>query len=171
MKKANDKTMLILVCGLPGTGKTTVAEAIAKKKNARILSTDIIRKEMIGNPAYTDDEKDMVYHMLFNMAGMMLKDGRNVVLDGTFYKKELRDNVRELATKTKSELSIVEVVCDERVVRERLAKRCKTCCASDADFAVYKKLKTSFEQIKKKHFTINTSGAWQKQADDIASKI
>lgn len=169
--KANEKTKLILVCGLPGTGKTTVAEAIAKKTGARILSTDIIRKEMLSNPAYTEDEKELVYSMLFNMAGMLLKDGRNVVLDGTFYKKELRENVKELAVKTKSELSIVEVVCDEPVVRERLAKRCKTCCTSDADFAVYKKLKKSFEQIKEKHFTVDTSGEWQKQAYEIASKI
>ncbi|MFH1237222.1 MAG: AAA family ATPase [Candidatus Aenigmatarchaeota archaeon] len=169
--KANEKTKLILVCGLPGTGKTSVAEAIAKKTNARILSTDILRKELLSNPAYTEDEKTLVYSMLFNMAGMLLKDGRNVVLDGTFYKKELRDNVRELATKTRSGLFVVEVVCDESVVRQRLEKRCKTCCASDADFAVYKKLRKSFEQIKEKHFTIDTSGAWQKHADEIAAKI
>jgi hypothetical protein len=171
MKRTPEKTKLILVCGLPGTGKTSVAEAIAKKTDARILSTDIIRKEMLSNPAYTEDEKTLVYSMLFNMAGMMLKDGRNVVLDGTFYKKELRDNVKELAVKTKSELSIIEVVCDERLIRERLAKRCKTCCASDADFAVYKKLRKSFEQIKEKHFTIDTSGAWQKHAYEIAAQI
>ncbi len=158
--------MLILVCGLPGTGKTTVAEAIAKKAKAAVLSTDILRKEMMNDPSYSATEKTMVYGMLFSMAEMMLKT-RNVVLDGTFYRKDLRDRAREIAAAAKSGFRMVEVVCDERLIRERLEKRKKTHSASDADFAVYAKLKKAFEPIREKHAVIDTGGDWQKKLDGL----
>ena len=112
--------MLILVCGLPGTGKTTVAEKIADKTKAYVFNTDAIRKEMFKKPAYTDKEKKMVYDLLLEMSEKFLGVAKNVVLDGTFYKKELRDRVRDIAKRTGSAFHVVEVVCDETEVRERM---------------------------------------------------
>lgn len=165
------KTKLILVCGLPGTGKTTVAEAIAAKAKAYVLSTDVIRREVVDKPDYSENEKEMVYNLVFGMAQQMLGSSKNVLVDGTFYRKELRDKVKKIAASMKSELVIVEVICDENAVRERLAKRCKGCCTSDADFSVYLKLKKSFEPIKEKHFTIDTGGEWKKDVDAVAKKF
>jgi len=164
-------TKLILVCGLPGTGKTTVAELIAKKTNSRILSTDVIRKEMISLPSYAEQEKKMVYGMLFSMAEMMLRDSKNVLLDGTFYSKELRESARSVAKRTKSDFHLVEVVCDEKAVRKRLEGRKEAGSASDADFEVYKKIKKTFEPIKEAHAVIDTSGEWEKEADALAANI
>lgn len=167
-------TKLILVCGLPGTGKTTVAEAIAKKAKARLLSTDVIRKEMISRPSYGKHEKDMVYGLLFSMAEMMLRDGKSVLLDGTFYRADLRKRAGEIAAKTKSEFRVVEVVCDEEKIRQRLDKRCSAACAScasDADFAVYQKIKKIFEPISGKHAVIDTGKDWEKQIGAFAREI
>jgi hypothetical protein len=171
MKAAKEKTKLILVCGLPGTGKTTVAEAIAAKTKAYVLSTDVIRKEIIDKPEYSEKEKELVYNLIFGMAQQMLGSSKSVLVDGTFYRKDLRDNVREIADAMKSEFIVVEVVCDESVIRKRLDRRCKTCCTSDADFSVYQKLKKSFEPIKEKHFTIDTSSEWKKEIDALIKKL
>jgi hypothetical protein len=162
---------LILVCGLPGTGKTTVAEELAKKTGSHILSTDIIRKELIRSPEYSDEEKDMVYGMLFSMAEMMLRDGRNVLIDGTFQKESLRKTAGGIASNTKSEFRIVEVVCDEAIIRKRLSGRCKTCSASDADFAVYLKIKKAFEPVRETHDVIDTGKPWMKQVETLAKKF
>jgi predicted kinase len=164
--------MLILVCGLPGTGKTTVAEAIARKAKASILSTDILRKEAVFRPSYGDEEKGMVYGMLFSMAEMMLKDSKSVLLDGTFYKKELRDAAREVAAGTRSGFRLVEVVCDESVVRVRLEKRREAGgSASDADFTVYQKIKRIFEPIEENHFVIDTGSDLEKQIDVLIRNL
>lgn len=162
---------LILVCGLPGTGKTTVAEAIAKKTKSYLLSTDVMRKEIVEKPEYNKKEKEMVYGLIFSMAERMLQNSKNVVLDGTFYKKELRDKVREIADATKSKFQIVEVVCNDKIIRERLERRRKACSASDADFAVYKKIKKVFEPIREKHSIIDTGKEWKKKVDLLFGKI
>lgn len=167
-------TKLILVCGLPGTGKTTVAEAIAKKTKARILSTDIIRKDLVSRPSYGEQEKEMVYGMLFSMAEMMLKDGKNVLLDGTFYKEALRKRAEEIAARAGSEFRVVEVVCDEKTIRQRLEKRCNAACAScasDANFEVYMKVKKIFEPVRGRHFVIDTGKDWEKQVDALLERL
>jgi len=175
MKPANKtsakKPVLILVCGLPGTGKTTVAEAIAKKAGARILSTDILRKEITGRPSYSEAEKGMVYGMLFSMAEMMLRGGSSVLLDGTFYKRDLRKTAEKIASATKSGFRLVEVVCDEKTIRKRLKERSKTCSASDADFNVYRKVKKVFEPIKEKHFVVDTGENWKKRVDALLERL
>ena len=52
---------LIIVCGLQGTGKTTVAKKIAEKINAVILRSDVLRMEILKDPKYTEEEKQKIY--------------------------------------------------------------------------------------------------------------
>jgi hypothetical protein len=53
--------MLVVVCGLPGVGKTTVAGMVADRFGAETLRTDVVREELIAEPTYTDEERDAVY--------------------------------------------------------------------------------------------------------------
>jgi predicted kinase len=48
----------VIICGLPGVGKTTVAKDLAALINAIVLSTDRIRKELILKPTYKKQEKN-----------------------------------------------------------------------------------------------------------------
>src|SRR6056297_1413041 len=75
---------LVVVCGLPGVGKTTVAEDIAERLDGRLLRTDVIRKEILPDPDYTEEEARMVYREMFDRAREEVEDGGSVVLDGTF---------------------------------------------------------------------------------------
>jgi len=79
--------MLILVCGLPATGKSNLARNLARKLKAQVLNTDVVRKDLIKKPTYTDDEKELVYKVTFLIARYLILNRRNVVIDGTFYKK------------------------------------------------------------------------------------
>ena len=149
--------MLILVCGLPGVGKTTMAKRIADETKSFVLSTDTLRKKIIDDPEYTEREKELVYNLLFEMAEKFLMTGKNVILDGTFYRKKLRDRARKLAERTNNEFIIVEIVCDEKIVKKGMAKRKERGSESDADFEIYKKIKRQFEPIKEKHLVIDTT--------------
>jgi len=160
MKK---QASLILVCGLPGAGKSTVAKQIAEETKALMFNTDAVRKKLFEEPAYTQKEKDMVYKLLFEMADKFLKMSRNVVLDGTFYREDLRKGARKIAEKNKSRFMIVEVVCSEKTTRSRLGERAKTRCASDADFRVYRKIRERFEPIRQKHFIVDSGKDVRKQ--------
>lgn len=162
---------LILVCGLPGSGKTTVSRKIARRTGSHIFNTDTLRKEMFTEPTYSEEEKKMVYDLLFSITEKFLKSAKNVVLDGTFYKKELRDRVRELAKRNESEFHMVKVVCDEGTIRERMEKRKRKKSFSDADYGVYKKVKSKFEPLRGRHHVIESGKNEDAQIRRLVKKI
>lgn len=150
--------MLILVCGLPATGKSTFANNLAKKIDAAVLRTDVIRKELLERPRYSEEEKELVYKVTFLLAKYLLRANQNVIIDGTFYKKRLRQRVYNLAKETFSRLHIIECICPERVIRARMRRRPRNIYEpSDADFDIYKKIKEQYEPIKREHIVIDTS--------------
>jgi len=165
-----NEQVLIIVCGLPGTGKTTIAQEIAKKIKASHLNIDSIRKRLFKKPKYTYFESALVYRVLFLIAEELLKKKINVVLDATFVFKFSRDEAKELAKKYKTQFKIIEAKCQEKILLKRIRKRKKTRALSDADEKVYFKIKKEFQPIKKKHFVIDNSGKivnlkkiWQKK--------
>ena len=155
---------------MPGTGKTTIAQEIAKKIKASHLNIDSIRKRLFKKPKYTYFESALVYRVLFLIAEELLKKKINVVLDATFVFKFSRDEAKELAKKYKTQFKIIEAKCQEKILLKRIRKRKKTRALSDADEKVYFKIKKEFQPIKKKHFVIDNSGKivnlkkiWQKK--------
>src|SRR3989338_8176568 len=146
--------MLIIVCGLSGTGKTTIARLLAERTSAAHLRTDVIRKEVFWSPDYSEAEKEKVYKLMFERAQQLLKGG-SVVLDATFLKYRHRQTARKLALAAEAPFYIVEVVCPEEIVKERLAKRVGD--ASDARFGEYLAQKNALEPIREKHLQVDTS--------------
>ncbi|MFH1105962.1 MAG: AAA family ATPase, partial [Candidatus Aenigmatarchaeota archaeon] len=157
--------MIILVAGLPGTGKTSVARELSKKLGAELLRSDVIRKEILGKRTYAQEEKFAVYDEMFERAERI----KNVVLDATFYKEELRNRARKLANALGTELFIVECVCPEELVKERLEKRYGD--DSEAGYAAYKVVKREFEPIKEWHIVTDTRKAPEENAEKAATEI
>ena len=151
--------MLIVVCGLQGTGKTTVAKKIAVKTKGVLLRTDVIRKEIVKKPTYSEQEEQKVYNKMFSKAKYLLKENRNVVLDATFVMRKYREQAEKISKNT--EIKLVEVVCPEKIVKERIEKR--TGDASKAKFEHYLKYKEFFDPITEDHITIDTSKNIDKQ--------
>jgi predicted kinase len=148
--------MLVVVCGLPGVGKTTVARMIADRLGVEPLRTDVVRRELFPDPTYSDEERRAVYEALFDRARERLDRGTDVVLDGTFTDAAPRERTHELAAAAGTERRLVEVTCEESVVRERIAGR--TDDESDADFEVYRTLESTFEPLAGAHATVDNSG-------------
>ncbi|GAA0658646.1 AAA family ATPase [Salarchaeum japonicum] len=150
---------LVVVCGLPGVGKTTVAETIRERVDGDpdLLRTDIVRGDVVDDPDYTEAELRRVYDELFSRAATRLARGESVVVDGTFKRAMHRERARDLAADHDARFRLVRVECDEDVVRERIAAR--TDDASDADFDVYKLYKEEFEPIEDSCTVIDNSGS------------
>lgn len=161
--------MLVLVCGLPGTGKSTVAERIAELLPARLLRTDVVRKELFPEPTYAAAESAAVYDELFDRARDLLDADEHVVLDATFRQRALRERAAGVAAAADVEFRLVRVTCDEPVVRERIRKRQRhEDDESDADFAVYNQLKEEFEPIEgDDHVVVDNSGALAATLDAV----
>ncbi len=138
---------LVLVAGLPGAGKTTVAEAIAARADFRVLSSDRMRKEMagldpeasgaapFGEGIYTADWNEQTYAALLERAEAHLIDGGRVVVDASFREDHRRVEFLKLAHRYRVPTVLLQCEISPDVVRERLSQRRGG--ISDADWAIY----------------------------------
>ena len=151
--------MIILFSGLPGVGKTSLANELAPLINAVVLSTDKLRKELISKPTYTKEEKKLIYNVMLLVARYLHNAaGVNCVLDATFNTEESRRTAKEKLVNVSSEqIYIVECVCPEDIVISRLKGRKGD--YSDADIDIYRKMKQVYEPVKERerHIVIDTS--------------
>ncbi len=141
---------LVMVCGLVGVGKSTIAQDISHNVNAKYLSTDHTGYLLFGAARrYDEAYYARVYAHLIGEAKRALEAGRHVVLDGTFLKTETRRRIMREFQRTAS-LWIVYVTCDEEVVRARLANRAGASLAgraySEAAFDIYLMMKEKLLQ-------------------------
>jgi len=143
--------MIILVCGLPGTGKSLLGKEIEKRIDAFLLRTDEVRKKLSCSPEYSDESKKEVYRIFFLIAGYIIRTGKNVILDGTFYREEYRKMAGNLADEFNEDLKIIECTNIEERIKRKMEEREDI---SDADFSVYRKIKKVWEPVKEEHLVI-----------------
>jgi predicted kinase len=148
------KSILVIVMGLPGSGKSFFAKNLANKIDAEYLGSDELRKELglMGN--YHLGIKLSVYEEMFNRAKKIHKSGKSLVLDGTFYLQQVRDLFLFLSKTTSWQCFIIHVTAPEELIAKRLSKPRED---SEADLEVYMKIKSEFEPILEDHLVINST--------------
>ena len=161
--------MIVIICGLPGVGKTTIAKNLAPLIDASVLSTDKIRKELILKPTYQKEERALIYDVMILLAKYLRQSDRNCILDATFNKEEFRNQVKKKTECSDEEFFIVECTCPEGLAVLRLKGRKGD--YSDADVNVYKKMKEIYEPVKSEHITVDTSEDARSNAEYIFKKI
>ena len=126
---------VIVVRGLMGTGKSTLAAELSDALGIELLQTDTIRKEIFGTsvaPAaygtrlYDTDKKNVVYREMLDRTADLLTDRLSVVLDGTFLSAELRIKSVLLARQLGAVPLIVNCHCPDEVAEERIAERIRS---------------------------------------------
>ena len=161
--------MIILICGYPGVGKTTIAHELASLINAVVLSTDKIRKELIDNPNYGEEEKGTIYKIFILIAKYLHNTRVNCILDATFYTQKSREDVKTRLNLKNYQYKIIECICPEELVISRLIKRKND--YSDADISTYKMIRKIYEPIKEKHITIDTSQSLKKTIAEVVNRL
>lgn len=126
------RPLLIVVRGLTGTGKSTLAAALAESLGIDLLQTDAIRQEIFG-PAdgsakynedrYRPENRERVYREMLRLAGENLSHRLGVLLDGTFLSASLRSEVVSLAQQYGATALIVNCRCPDEVAVQRIADR------------------------------------------------
>lgn len=161
--------MIVLICGLPGTGKTFLSNKLSQYINSTVLSTDKIRKELIQKPTYTPWERALIYDVLFLLAKYLHSSGINCILDGTFNMEKSRREIKDLLNLSNDQFYIIECICPEDLIITRLLLRKDD--YSDATVSIYLKMKKIYEPVKQKHMSINTSRPIDKNIDRILRYI
>lgn len=148
--------VLILVGGLPGTGKTTVASHLADSLGGVLLRSDRIRKEGAGlDPngshrvaadLYTAERTGATYRQMVERAQLLLGRGESVILDATWSSAQHRLEVRELAATGFATVRELQCVAPTAVADRRLRdRRAAGVDPSDATPEIAHSLATTFD--------------------------
>lgn len=144
--------MVIIVCGLPGSGKSFFARKLAKTMGARYINSDAVRFKMFTVRGYTAEEKEEVYAEMLREAKQWISQQRDVVLDATFYQQHLRDKFKDALTPATVHYIVVQA--KDELIRSRLSKPRSD---SEADYSIFKKIKAAWEPFKIPHQVIESS--------------
>ena len=142
--------MIVIVLGLPGSGKSYFASKFAGMINAEYINSDRERKKLLANRTYTEEEKLSVYNSMLIKMKQLIEQKKDIVLDATFYKNDIRQEFLREA-KSGVDLIFIEVKADESLISERLKKPRSD---SDADFDIYKKIKAQWEPLVEEHLVL-----------------
>lgn len=164
--------MLVIMAGLPGTGKSTLVREVLHSEPGICFSKDTVRLALFppSEVDYTTAQDDVCMEAIFLAAGYVLRKdpSRLVFLDGRpFARRSERERVLTWAAGVPVSSLLIECVCADDIVRERLKRGGPEHPAGNRDFALYLSLKTAWEPILETHFVIDTSRPLQDCTDAV----
>jgi aminoglycoside phosphotransferase family enzyme/predicted kinase len=147
------RVRLVLVGGLPASGKSTLAARLADRLGWALLRSDEIRKDLAGlahdSPApaapgeglYRPKLVESAYREMLRRARLALERGVSVILDATWREERMREAARRLAEATCADLIELRCTAPRSMLRRRLAgRKPRTAMASDATLEVLDKM-------------------------------
>lgn len=152
-------TDILVFFGLIASGKSTLAEAFARRAGVLYLNTDRVRKELAGlavterrpdgqdQGIYSREYTVKTYQTMLDAAVRSGMQGKGVVLDGSYSSRKDRDRVQESGKKIGTNVRFILCYCSEVETRRRLELRAQDPLAvSDGRWDIYLKQKVRFEQ-------------------------
>ncbi len=143
--------ILLMIVGLPASGKTTVAQAYAKRYGAVHLNSDRVRAELVLRGRYDDAAKQCVYDELLARAQAALSAGSDVVVDSVLHREAARKPFRQVAAQSGARCFWVHLRIEAATARERLAHPRPD---SEASWEVYETLRAQWEALPYPHLEL-----------------
>jgi adenylylsulfate kinase len=155
--------MIVVMAGLPGSGKSTIANALAQRLSAAVLNKDTVRHALFA-PAdveYSREQDDFVMDLMLQTAQYLwLRDpSRIVILDGRpFSRASQIERVIHVAQGLQPPFRILECICSDETARRRLEQQKATAehPAANRGFPLYLEVKARFQPMQHPKTVIDT---------------
>lgn len=174
LPKAVRRPALVILIGLPGSGKSHFARHLAKRYPAAILDSDALRSVLYESPQHTDQENARLFPAIQVLARRLLDRGVPVLLDATNLKEAHRKPSDRLARDAGARLVIVRLRAPFAVMRERLAKRDAARSPLDrstAGLLVLERMRRDYQRPRRPYFVVDTSQNSRHVLDKIAALL
>jgi len=155
--------MIVLMAGLPGTGKSTLARALAARTGGRVLSKDEFRHSIFlaEEIEYSSRQDNFCLQLMLETAGYLLaRDAKKIIfLDGRPFSRRYQvENVLTFADSVQQPWRILECVCSEETARRRLEADAAQGVhpAGNRGYELYQEVKARFEAITESKRVIRT---------------
>jgi aminoglycoside phosphotransferase family enzyme/predicted kinase len=147
---------LWVLCGLPATGKSTLARALSRVLMVKVWRSDVVRKQKPGHSSalhpesgdvidlYSEAMHRRTYAKILDLARTTLDGGKSVILDATFSEPDDRRKAIDLAGRLACRILFVECTAPAHLVKSRLAQREGRASVSDARLHHYELLKRRY---------------------------
>ena len=169
---------IIMMSGLSGSGKTTVAKYLSQQINAILIRSDALRKHLANIPLnqigtddiYTPEMNKKTYSYLIKLGKMVAKQGFNVILDAKFDRHIWREPLIKIAQTDNIPLTILFCYAPLDILSDRLSQRKGD--ISDATASLLQQQQENNEDFNEEELTyvrvIDTSSNWEQQIRQIA---
>ena len=150
---------LVILCGLPGTGKSHFARELAARAPFIWLSSDRTRKLLVARPQYSRREHRRVFAAMHVLTRGYLRDGYSVVFDATNLNENVRAPLYAVAAEAGIDPLIIRFTAARALVRQRLAARASgaaDAAQSDADWRIYSLMAAADQPVPHPHILAQT---------------
>ncbi|MDJ0599973.1 MAG: AAA family ATPase [Crocosphaera sp.] len=170
---------IIMMSGLSGSGKTTVAKYLAQEINGILIRSDAVRKHLGNIPLdesgnselYRPEMNQKTYETLIKFGEIIAKEGFSVILDAKFDRHQWREPVIEIAKKYNISLTILHCYAPVEILSDRLSNR--TGDISDATPNLLQQQQNNAQDFNEQELTyvksLDTTKNWKKEIKEITA--
>jgi len=155
--------MLIVLCGLSFSGKSTIGQILARSFEASIVSLDAINEErgLQGGQGISLEEWRVTNDLAHERTEKLLRAGVSVVIDDSSSPRFLRDEWRAIASAIGAQFDLVYVRADPHLVRNRVLFNRENPTRPDVNDAVINEHTAQFEPpaVDEPHHTIESTNS------------
>jgi predicted kinase len=156
LEEPKRKPCLVLVGGLPGTGKSTLARGLAEHANFSVIRSDVVRKELVGSDhriqnrsafeeeIYAPEWTARTYAECLRRTENLLFRGERALVDATFREEARRRSFLDAAARWAVPSVFFHCQAQPETIRRRLGNRSND--ASDADWFVYEQIAKRWDE-------------------------
>ena len=155
------RVALVVVSGLPGSGKSYFSRRLARRAPLAVVESDAMRCALFAAPTHGAAESQRLFRACHALIDGLLRRGVPVLFDATNLTEHFRERLYNIAHRTGAKLVIVRVEAPEAVIERRLARReagnGDPHDVSTAGIDVYRRMAPRAEPIRRNHYAVDTS--------------